>query len=260
MIEIVHARHDENGGIAGSPGDQTGHEVEKSKLCGSWEWIIRPINSDIRHGIADAALKVAVNNNIGYSQSDRTTLFEEWRNVGAIDKITKKCNCDCSSLVSVCVNAAGIPVSPTMYTGNEKKLLTDTAYFTALPYENMKLQVGDILLRTGHTAIVVYDSAGADPTGAPHMSITASTPAMNKDKSLFAGEYETKLKCYVRDGGGFAYKAIGVLPYAAKVWCYGYYTADEDLRNWLYVESEYIDGIRYVGFISENVLVYYKEL
>ena len=259
-IKIVHARHDENGGIHGQPGDQTGHEVEKSELCGDWEWIIRPINSELRHGISTAALEAAENDRIGYSQSDRTSLYKEWRKAGSIAGIEKNCNCDCSSLVAVCVNAAGIPVSPSMYTGNEKKLLTDTAYFTALSYENMELLVGDILLRKGHTAIVVYDSAGADQTGAPHMSITATTPAMNKDRILCAGEFETKVECYVRDGGGMAYKAIGVLPYGVHVWCYGYYTIDVDMRIWLYIESEYIDGIRYVGFVSENVLRYYKEL
>ena len=261
MIEIVHARHDENGGIAGKAGDQTGHEVEKSVLCSDWEWIIRPINSNLRHGIASAALEAAENDHIGYSQSDRTSLYKAWRDFGSIGKIEKNCNCDCSSLVAVCVNAAGIPVSPSMYTGNEKKLLTDTAFFSSLPYTPQKiLLVGDILLRNGHTAIVVYDSAGADLTGAPYMSITASTPAMNKDKALFAGEYEVKIDCFVRDGGSLAYKAIGVLPYGAHVWCYGYYTADNDLRNWLYIESEYVDGIRYIGFVSENVLTFYKEL
>lgn len=260
MIEIVHARHDENGGIAGKPGDQTGHEVEKSELCGNWEWIIRPINSDLRHGIASAALEAAANDHIGYSQSDRTSLYKVWRDVGSIGKIEKNCNCDCSSLVAVCVNAAGIPVSPSMYTGNEQKVLTDTAFFIALPYDNMKLLVGDILLRTGHTAIVVYDSNRADTTGAPHMSVTASSPADYKDKEKYAGEYVTPLQCYIRDGGSTAHKAIGVLPYWTHVWCFGYYCLDYRGVVWLYVETEYVDGIRYVGFVSENVLTFYKEL
>ena len=260
MIEIVHARHDENGGIAGKAGDQTGHEVEKSELCGSWEWIIRPINSDLRHGIAEAACQAAENDNIGYSQSDRTSLFKEWKAAGTIRDIARKCNCDCSSLVAVCVNAAGIPVSPTMYTGNEKKLLTDIAFFVSLPYENKKLLVGDILLRSGHTAIVVYDSEGADTTGAPHMSVTASCPADYKDKEKYAGEYVTTLQCYIRDGGSMAHKAIGVLPYWTHVWCFGYYCLDYRGVVWLYVETEYVDGIRYVGFVSENVLQYDKEL
>ena len=112
-------------------------------------------------------LQACNNDNIGYDQNQRTTLYNlASKNGWAIDKVGL-CETDCSALVAVCVNAAGIKVSKDMYTGNELSVLKATGQFniyTSNAYckKQDKLKKGDILLKNGHTAIVlevedVYD-------------------------------------------------------------------------------------------------------
>lgn len=161
-VLIGNARIAETGGVNGAKGDQTKREVmiQDWNTGGTWNEVIRCKDEKKAAKIA-AAMKAACNNdNIGYSQPDRGSLYNIVSKNGW--KIAKagKCNCDCSSLVSVCVNAAGIKVNPDMYTGNELKVLKETGMFkvyTGITYtkSSNKLHTGDILLRNGHTAIVV---------------------------------------------------------------------------------------------------------
>lgn len=164
-VKIGHAYSDENrsakGGIAG---DQTGNEVKTQNWYNrtkGWSTVFRPKNSTVAEKIAKAMEQACANNKIGYDQSQRTTLFAKAKEKNwNLSKITSKCECDCSSLVAVCVNAAGIAVSKDMYTGNQKavlkatgqfELLTDSKYLT---YDK-HLKRGDILLGAGHTAVVL---------------------------------------------------------------------------------------------------------
>lgn len=163
-VKIGHASINENGRASGGKaGDQTGKEVcIRTWYNKGWNKVIRPKNSNVAEKIAKAMEQAAKNNHIGYDQSDRTSLYKlaaekKWK----IDKIEKDCSCDCSSLVAVCVNAAGIEVSKDIYTGNEASVLKQTKQFkvlTDVKYLNQEdyLKRGDILLREGsHTAIVL---------------------------------------------------------------------------------------------------------
>lgn len=176
---IVAARIDENGRArGGKQGDQTGREVCKQTLSGSGSWsrILRP-----PHGaqiIVKQALAAAANNNIGYDQNQRTTLYYAARAVGYDLSKVGPCECDCSSLVAVLCIAAGFAVSPDMYTGNERAALTRVG-FTDIAYSAAALQPGDILWRSGHTAVCV----GTDNTPAPAPS---PTPAPSGNSSIKA--------------------------------------------------------------------------
>lgn len=164
-VKIGHAFSDENGNAKGGvAGDQTKKEVKTQnwyKREKGWSCVIRPKDRNHADMIAKAMEQSCANNNIGYDQNQRTTLYtkakaKDWD----ISKITAKCECDCSSLVAVCVNAAGIKVSKDMYTGNEKAVLKATGKFeilTASKYLTSSgyLKRGDILLGEGHTAVVL---------------------------------------------------------------------------------------------------------
>lgn len=156
---IVAARIDENGNIrGGKSGDQTGREVCKQTLSGSGSWsrILRP-----PHGaqiIVKQALAAAANNNIGYDQNQRTTLYYAARATGFDLAAVGLCECDCSSLVAVLCIAAGFAVSPDIYTGNERAALSRVG-FTDMPYSAAGLMPGDVLWRKGHTAVYVGTSA-----------------------------------------------------------------------------------------------------
>lgn len=165
-VMIGNARISEFGTINGNKGDQTGREVMLQPWTsgGVWSYVFRPKSEAVAEKIAAAMIAACNNANIGYSQRDRISLYTKAAANGFKLGKVAKCNCDCSSLVAVCVMAAGIKVSPYMYTGNEKAVLQATGAFktyTAAEYTKAsgKLKAGDILLRSGHTAIVTEGAA-----------------------------------------------------------------------------------------------------
>ena len=167
-VKIGHASIDENRKAKdGVAGDQTGKEVcVRDWYNKPWTCVIRAKAGLVAEKIAKAMEQACANNHIGYDQGQRTTLFTKAQEAGwDLSKITADCECDCSSLVSVCVNAAGVSVSKHIYTGNEKEALSATGAFevlTAAKYVGKQdnLIRGDILLGTGHTAVVLSDGGG----------------------------------------------------------------------------------------------------
>jgi LysM repeat protein len=159
----------------GAAGDQTKKEVCIINWYNKpWTAVIRPKDSKVAEKIAFAMEQACANDKIGYDQTQRTTLYAQAKaHNWDLSKITTACECDCSSLVAVCVNAAGISVSKNIYTGNERAALQETGKFTiymSTQYigSSNHLKRGDILLGDGHTAIVLSDGAlVASPNPAP---------------------------------------------------------------------------------------------
>ena len=178
MIKIGQASRDERGRYSGGiAGDQDGKEVAIR------EWYNRPWNKVLRckdtakaEKIATAMEKACRNDNIGYDQNQRTTLYSLAKANGwNIEDIKTPCETDCSALVAVCVNAAGIKVSGDIYTGNEANALLHTGEFellTAPKYllSDEYLKRGDILLyEFHHTAIALQDGRKAEKTKPAHV-------------------------------------------------------------------------------------------
>jgi gametolysin len=170
MIKIGQASRDErmrySGGIAG---DQDGKEVAIREWYNRpWNKVLRCRDSKKAEKIAQAMEKACRNDYIGYDQSQRTTLYSLCKANGwRIEDIETSCETDCSALVAVCVNAAGIKVSGDIYTGNEANALLRTEEFellTAPKYllSDEYLRRGDILLyEFHHTAIALQDGKKA---------------------------------------------------------------------------------------------------
>ena len=164
MIKIGQASRDErmrySGGMAG---DQDSKEVAIREWYNRpWNKVLRPKNSAIAGRIAAAMEDACRNDNIGYDQYERTTLYELCKANGwNIKAVNKSCETDCSALVSVCVNAAGVRVSGSIYTGNESAALLKTGEFELLEapkylLTDEYLKRGDILLyEFHHTAIAL---------------------------------------------------------------------------------------------------------
>lgn len=170
-VLIAHASLDENRNIkGGKAGDQTGKEVcIRTWYSKPWGVLIRFTDKQMANRFADAMEMAAKNDNIGYDQNQRNTLLEKARKHNYdISKVSEKCECDCSSLVSVACMYAGIPESALTLNGNcahtrnLRAMLKATGkveIFTTIPYLAMteKLKRGDILLKEGsHVAGVVH--------------------------------------------------------------------------------------------------------
>lgn len=167
-VKIGHAVSNEFGkATGGKSGNQTGKELCFSNWYNEgWNVVLRAISTSDAEKIAKA-MEVSVNNkNIGYDQAHRTTYYTEASKVGFnLTKVMNLCECDCSSLVSVCVNTAGIKVSKDIYTGNMVKALMNTGKFEKLTdkkylTQDSYLKRGDILVHEGsHTAIALTNSS-----------------------------------------------------------------------------------------------------
>ena len=159
----------------GKQGDQTGKEVRVQnyyKYTGGWSHILRPMNPSIGNAIASAVEEICANDNIGYDQNYRNTLWTECIKVGSLKGITKKVSCDCSSLATVATivgfaragyefpytygsNAATTSTLVSRFKATGKFMcLTDKMFTGSSDY----LRRGDIILKEGKHVVVMLDN------------------------------------------------------------------------------------------------------
>ena len=205
----VGARISENNTVTGKAGDQSGKELNVHTLAssGSWTYILRP-PAKVVETMVKQAYNAAKNDKIGYDQNQRTTLYTQAKaKKWDLSKITTACECDCSSLIAVLCNCAGLAVSKDMYTGNEVSALTAKG-FTKLSYAESKLKRGDVIWRKGHTEIYVGTtttySAPAKTTGSTYTHKLVDLSHWNSSvdlKKVKAAKYHVILKVGPVNGG-----------------------------------------------------------
>jgi hypothetical protein len=167
-VLVGSARIDENGNThGGAAGDQTGKEVcMQNWYLHSKGWVLlRPLE-EYAEKIASAMENACANDNIGYDQYQRLTLYNNVKDNGFdTSKVATKVETDCSALVRVCCAYAGITVA-NFTTANEATTLVATKKFTK--YTDSKytqssnyLKRGDILVTktTGHTVVVLSNGS-----------------------------------------------------------------------------------------------------
>ncbi len=203
-VKLGHATIDENGkGYNGVAGDQTGKEVRTLNwYAGGWHTVLRPLDAALAEKSAAACEAACANAHIGYDQAkpDRNTLYQQAAQVGFnLAEITSDCECDCSSLMHVCAIAGGanIPYGDNAFTTRTMaarltacgayEALTDSKYLTSSDY----LRRGDILLKSGHTVMVLTD--GAEATKGAAETVTLTLPYLRKGASGDAVEAVQRL-------------------------------------------------------------------
>lgn len=156
----------------GASGDQTGREVK----TGPWyyfgqNYVIRPKDRATGQKMASIMKAICNNSHVGYDQGQRTTLFAQMQKNGWNPaKITTNCECDCSSLIAVVVNAVGIKVSKDIWTGNMVAALSQTGRFEVISKgaylsRDEYLRAGDIIVNTArHVIMALQDGAKGAPS------------------------------------------------------------------------------------------------
>lgn len=190
MIRIGSARIGETGGYNQVAGNQTGKELSVQDYYNhpkQWD-VIRLKNKSKRVLIAEAMIKAINNKNIGYDMTDRLSLLNACVSFNYDpSKVTVKCECDCSSLVRVCIAYATGKLLPNFNTTNEKTVCVNSGLFDTFKLtDKSQLLVGDILCtRTkGHTVVVVEtDNKLAKYTGNSN-SIIDALNSIKIDSSL----------------------------------------------------------------------------
>ena len=185
---ISNSGHDENNAYkGGTAGDQTGTEWQmRSWYNRPWTVVLRYPDQKVALKLATLAIDAALNDKIGYDQSQNRTYLSQLKAVGwEPSKITVACEADCSAGVCANITAAGyllgikaLKEHTGSYTGNMKsalvkagfKALTDSKYLTGGDY----LLPGDILLNESHhTATNVTIGSKVKKDWNPGTTVTA---------------------------------------------------------------------------------------
>jgi len=187
------------------PGGNMDGELNVMAFYGGWEKVFRPVESGKGDKIAYLAERTVMNGGyIGYGQNNgqypRTGLFDALLKQGSNPDpmiIHQLINVDCSSMVGACVYFAGIKSGALrdMWTGTERDVLMKTGQFVELTDKTLLqsgvgIKRGDILWKTGHTAVAL-DSDSEQET----------TPAVIWDCAA----------CNLRSGSGVNYKVLKTL-------------------------------------------------
>lgn len=200
-VYVGNAVCDENGHArGGKPGDQTGRELRiQPWYLNAKGWrVFRAKDPAVAKKIADDMRWACDNMAIGYNQSTRNTLYNAAKPFDFdCAKVTELCECDCSSLVRVCVLYAGIKINDFNTTSEPTRLLNTGAFdeMVGEKYtdESAYLREGDILVtRTkGHTLVILNDGDKAyddDPEPEPEPEPTPEPPVEWVYKVLVIGD------------------------------------------------------------------------
>ena len=260
-VKMGHASISERGTITGNAGDNNSREV----FISTWYlhkkgWVVlRCKDAEKRELIAQAMEKACKNDDIGYDQYQRDTLFNNVKDKGFDpSKTTKKVETDCSALVRVCIAYAyGKDVAGNIRTVNLPSKLVATGLFTKYTSDKYckssdYLKRGDIVCTpvSGHVIVILSDGAkvtSSASTTKPATNTKKVDPAKSFDKSL-AKSYITTGALNLRTGAGKGKTKITTMSKSEKVTCYGYYTTVNGTK-WLLVK--YGD---YTGFCSSKYL------
>lgn len=176
-IKIGHASISENGDSGrngkSKAGNQTGKELcFRSWYSKNWKFVLRCRDSSIADKMAKACEDAVSNPNIGYDQSQRNTLNTQAKLVGyELSRIKTPCECDCSSLMAVCAQAAGISITyssgnaPT--TSTMERAFSATGMFDVLRDDTYTktdayLKRGDILVAPGSHTVMALESGNPE--------------------------------------------------------------------------------------------------
>lgn len=152
-----------NGKVTGDiSGDQTGKEVKISDYYNfGQKWVIRFRSKKRGRKAGEATKMLARNNNIGYNQSNRKSLYIQCELINwDIDRIyqIKPCDCDCSLLAVCAINFAYgkslLPYSLTTYNlpniVNQHKTKFKRANNSI---KSLRFHKGDLVGKNGHVII-----------------------------------------------------------------------------------------------------------
>lgn len=170
-LYLIAARIDEHGKISGGiEGDQNRREICAYKYANyryGWEGVLRWEGSNlarVRNRLMCAAWRCAKNDNVGYDQNRRVTLYNLMQNKKWLLRHVlslPRCSCDCSMLMGVCANIALLPLKLSdvvcpdyVYTGNMVpifKRMGFTWIAKGIDFDSgFGLMPGDILLNQDH--------------------------------------------------------------------------------------------------------------
>lgn len=168
-ILIGHASQTESGKATnGKAGDQTGKEVCIREFYSKpWDYYIECTDTKLADKASKYMEEICANNNVGYDQNQRLTMYNEIERNGGKVKGIKPCETDCSALVSACYIFAGLTkLNPSCTTRNLRGALLATGKFKV--YSDKEHVTSDKLAKRGgiylkegsHVVMSLEDGSG----------------------------------------------------------------------------------------------------
>lgn len=176
------------------PGDQTGIEYHLTSMYGTFNAYARYPDENVANLISDLATEAAKNDNIGYSQPKRTTMWHQLKkkSVGYHPaNITVPCEADCSSSTSAIIMCAGhlLNISKLKHYDIQSSggIMSScrkagfTVKYTKITKGNCQslLRPGDILWHKGHATIWVSGNGDDYKGGGGFEQIYGDITALN---------------------------------------------------------------------------------
>lgn len=196
-VLIGHASIAENGGINGTPGDQTGKEVcIRDWYPKGWNVLLSPKNMVIAAKAAKEMRYACNNDKIGYGQNDRRTAYDSAVANGGTFKNAAG-NTDCSQLVAGCYKLAGLDISPDCTTRNLRKALLATGKFTeytdaAHLNSDAYAVTGSIYLKEGSHVVMALtcgSKSGTSSSTGPKPSTPTTGNTIVRDGQIHANNF-----------------------------------------------------------------------
>lgn len=161
--QFAYASRSETGGKNGKGGDQDKKEVKVAPFYNFGQTVIlRIVDKNERHRVATYGKAIALNDNVGYSQADRYSLYDCLTSGCKIGDVKKKCNVDCSQMIACIMLRMGYKDFNkwTATTTLEKDFINcmknHKRDYKVLKYKNQsQLLKGDILLNPKTHVVVV---------------------------------------------------------------------------------------------------------
>ena len=252
----------ENNTVNGKVGDQTKREVKTGKYYNFGQTDIIRFKDETKRPAASLIMAALCNNeNIGYGQKDRTTLYKLANNLNwDPEKINEigKCNCDCSELIAVVINFVfNQPIIPsTVYTGNLIQVCYNTGHFDIISsFTEKDLILGDIIIKPKHHVIMVIRTSETKPLAKSETKNEVTDYVVGNTYTIVATDLQ------VREGAGINFKKIehnklsenaqkndkdldGSLDYGTKVTCLDVKIVGTDI--WVKIPSGWI-AAKYKG-------------
>lgn len=192
---------DERGkATGGQKGDQTGKEVKVGNWYNFGQTVVLRFKDRTKaHKAATAMKQLCANDNVGYCQGHRTSLYDELAKVSwRPTELKTHCETDCSAMMSPVLKCAGISVSKNIYTGNMVDAIMATGQFTKLIGKKYtttgdNLMEGDISVKAGkHTIMAVEDGCNVKSTSGTKTATSNPTAPYGTPKTAaFVGVVNT---------------------------------------------------------------------
>lgn len=199
-IKFGSARRDENGRYKnGSSGDNDKKEVStQSVYVHNKGWLgFVPIKLEHRIALSNAMKDACNNDNIGYDQNNRNDIIQAFKSAGyKIKNIVTKCECDCSSLLRVCIwEATGVDIGNCTTASLPAKIRKTNLFreFEVKTTNDMKQGGCAYVTKTkGHCGITIDDTLTTETV---KTYITVNLPELSKgDKGDYVGTLQLLLE------------------------------------------------------------------